>query len=238
MPTRHARTGMLATMLEGMLVPPLCWGCGGVARRREPLCGGCRGLLRRLAPDPVLLCGVRTWAPVAYSGPARDLVRALKFRGASAVADAMAAQMAANAPAGLLAAANAPAGLRGPPAGGLRGAPWPVLVPVPLHPRRLRRRGYNQAALIADALARRAGLEVADCLARTGSAATQVGRDRSERRAGPAGSVEARGPVPGRVLLVDDVATTGATLAACAAAACAAGAAEVAALVFARTIGR
>ena len=85
-----------------MLVPPLCWGCGGVARRREPLCGGCRGLLRRLAPDPVLLCGVRIWAPVAYSGPARDLVRALKFRGASAVADAMAAQMAANAPAELL----------------------------------------------------------------------------------------------------------------------------------------
>jgi ComF family protein len=205
-----------------MLVPPLCWGCGGVARRREPLCGGCRSILRRLAPDPVLLCGVRTWAPVAYSGPARDLVRALKFRGASAVADAMAAQIAANAPAELLPAA----------------VPRPVLVPVPLHPRRLRRRGYNQAALIAAALARRAGLEIADCLARTGSPATQVGRDRSERRAGPAGSVEARGPAPGRVLLVDDVATTGATLAACAAAARAAGAAEVAALVFARTIGR
>ena len=224
-----------------MLVPPLCWGCGGVARRREPLCGGCRGLLRRLAPDPVLLCGVRTWAPVAYSGPARDLVRALKFRGASAVADAMAAQMAANAPAELLGAANggrSRCGADGAPAGGLRATPRPVLVPVPLHPRRLRRRGYNQAALIADALARRAGLEVADCLARTGSAATQVGRDRSERRAGPAGSVEARGPVPGRVLLVDDVATTGATLAACEAVARAAGAAEVAALVFARTIGR
>src|SRR5215207_2318743 len=81
---------------EEMLVPPLCWGCGGVARRREPLCGGCRGLLRRLATDPVLLCGVRVWAPVAYSGPARDLVRALKFRGATAVADTMAAQIAAN----------------------------------------------------------------------------------------------------------------------------------------------
>jgi ComF family protein len=200
-----------------MLVPPLCWGCGGVARRREPLCVGCRRLLRRLGPDPVLLCGVPTWAPLAYSGPARDLVRALKFRGATAVADAMAAQIAANAPAALLAG---------------------VLVPVPLHPRRLRRRGYNQAALIADALARRAGLEVADCLARSGSAATQVGRDRSERRSGPAGSVELRGPVPDRVVLVDDVATTGATLAACAAVLRAAGAHEVTALVFARTIGR
>jgi ComF family protein len=200
-----------------MLVPPLCWGCGGLARRREPLCVGCRRLLRRLGPDPVLLCGVPTWAPVAYSGPARDLVRALKFRGATAVADAMAAQIAANAPAAMLAG---------------------VLVPVPLHPRRLRRRGYNQAALIAAALAHRAGVEVADCLARTGSAATQVGRDRSERRAGPAGSVELRGQVPDLVVLVDDVATTGATLAACASVARAAGACEVTALVFARTIGR
>lgn len=211
-------------MLARMLVPPLCWGCGGVARRREPLCGGCRRLLRRLAPDPVLLCGVRVWAPLAYSGPARDLVRALKFRGATAVADTMAAQIAANAPAGLL---------------GAERATWrPLLVPVPLHPRRLRRRGYNQAALIADALARRAGLELADCLARTGSATTQVGRGRAERRASPAGSVELRAPVPDRAVLVDDVATTGATLAACAGALRVGGSVDVAALVFARTIGR
>jgi predicted amidophosphoribosyltransferase len=205
-------------------------------------------VLRRLGPDPVLLCGVPVWAPVAYAGPARDLVRALKFRGATAVADAMAAQMAANAPARLLGAADAEACRRAEAplgeaaaAGALDRAACasaPVLVPVPLHPRRLRRRGYNQAGLIAAALARRVGLEVADCLARSGSAATQVGRDRSERRAGPAGSVELRGSVPDRVVLVDDVATTGATLAACAAVARAAGAREVTALVFARTIGR
>jgi ComF family protein len=200
-----------------MLVPPLCWSCGGVARRREPLCGGCRGRLRRLGPDALPLSGVRVWAPVAYSGPARDLVRALKFRGATAVADAMAAQIAANAPAELIAGA---------------------LVPAPLHPRRLRRRGYNQAALVAEALARRTGLGLADCLSRSGPAATQVGRDRAERRAGPAGSVEARRAVPERAVLVDDVATTGATLAACAAALRAAGSVEVVALVFARTIGR
>jgi ComF family protein len=227
-------------MLARMLVPPLCWGCGGVARRREPLCGGCRRLLRRLAPDPVLLCGVRVWAPVAYSGPARDLVRALKFRGATAVADAMAAQIAANAPAAVFGAprADAARGAGSAPPGAGRVAWRPVLVPVPLHPRRLRRRGYNQAALIAHALARRAGLEVADCLARTGSAATQVGRGRAERRAGPAGSVVLGASAPDRAVLVDDVATTGATLAACAAALRAAGSVDVAALVFARTIGR
>ena len=67
-----------------MLVPPLCWSCGGVARRREPLCLGCRRLLRRLGPEPAVLSGVRAWAPVAYAGPARDLVGALKFRGATA----------------------------------------------------------------------------------------------------------------------------------------------------------
>jgi competence protein ComFC len=204
-------------MLGSMLVPPLCWACGGVARRREPLCGGCRRLVRRLGPDPVVLSGVRVWAPMAYAGPARDLVGALKFRGATGVADAMAAQIAANAPAVML-------------DGGL--------VPVPLHPRRLRRRGYNQAAMIASALSRRTRLEVADCLRRTGSAATQVGRDRRERRLGPAGSIELRAAAPVRALLVDDVATTGATLAACAAALRVAGSIEVAALVFARTIGR
>jgi ComF family protein len=213
-------------MLGSMLVPPLCWACGGVARRRELLCGGCRRLVRRLAPepvvrrlgpDPVVLSGVRVWAPMAYAGPARDLVGALKFRGATGVADAMAAQIAANAPTLMLDGA---------------------LVPVPLHPRRLRRRGYNQAAMIASALSRRTRLEVADCLRRTGSAATQVGRDRRERRLGPAGSIELRAAAPVRALLVDDVATTGATLAACAAALRVAGSIEVAALVFARTIGR
>ena len=188
-----------------------------MARRGEPLCGGCRRLLRRLGPEPMPLSGVRVWAPVAYAGPARALVRALKFRSATAVADAMAAQIAVNAPASMLDGA---------------------LVPVPLHARRLRRRGYNQAALIADALAQRTGLELAGCLGRAGSAATQVGRDRRQRRLGPAGSIELRAAAPGRVVLVDDVATTGATLAACAAVLQAAGSIEVAALVFARTIGR
>jgi predicted amidophosphoribosyltransferase len=65
-----------------------------------------------------------------------------------------------------------------------------------------------------------------------------VGRNRRERRLGRAGSIELRAAAPARALLVDDVATTGATLAACAGALRAAGSIEVAALVFARTIGR
>jgi ComF family protein len=210
---------LLAPPLGSILAPPLCWGCDGIARRGEPLCGSCRGALQRLSAEPLWLSFVRVWAPVAYSGPARDLVRALKFRGAVGVADAIAAQIAANAP---------PEWLEGV-----------TLVPVPLHPRRLRSRGYNQAAAIADALARRAGLQVSDCLVRSGPARTQVGRHRAERRAGPAGSIEVRrADVPARVLLVDDVVTTGATLAACRAALVAAGSVQVDAAVFARTLGR
>jgi ComF family protein len=221
----------LGSALGGLLAPTICWGCEGPARRGEPLCRGCRASLHRLAAEPVWLSGVRVWAPVAYSGPARRLVGALKFSGARGVADAMAAQIVANAPCELLAGVT--------------------LVPVPLHPRRLRSRGYNQAEAIAEAVARRAGMEVVDCLARTGPALTQVGRDRVERRAGPAGEIRLREApvrprprqdsapsVPRQVLLVDDVVTTGATLAACRSSLVASGAVEVAAVAFARTLGR
>jgi predicted amidophosphoribosyltransferase len=65
-----------------------------------------------------------------------------------------------------------------------------------------------------------------------------MGRNRAERRAGPVGSIDVVGIAPPRVLLVDDVVTTGATLAACRGALAAAGSLEIAAVAFARTIGR
>jgi predicted amidophosphoribosyltransferase len=219
----------LVRLLGGVLAPPVCWACSGLSRRGDPLCAGCRASLHRLAAEPVLMCGVRVWAPLAYSGPARDLVRALKFRGAIGLADAMAGQIVANAPAGLLAPE--------PPAARC------TLVPVPLHPRRLRSRGYNQATAIAEAVGRRAGLPVLECLVRSGPSVAQVGRNRVERTAGPAGRIEvgasAEAPaVAARVLLVDDVVTTGATLGACRDALVARGTREVTAIAFARTIGR
>ena len=175
--------------------------------------------LRWLA-GAVEVAGVRVFAPLAYEGPARAMVRALKFRGATLAAETMAAQIVAGAPGDVLD----------------RG----VLVPVPLHARRLRRRGFNQAERLAAALSRRTGLRVADCLRRTGGARTQVGRDRAERLAGVGGSVvvHPRTGAPRRAILVDDVVTTGATLAACARALRAAGAVDVSAVGYARTPGR
>jgi hypothetical protein len=125
-----------------------------------------------------------------------------------------------------------------PPAPGRQGRPPPALVPVPLHPARHRRRGFNQARILAEAVAARVGLDVADCLARAGASGSQVGRPRDARLSAPPGHIRARSPTPPRAVIVDDVATTGATLAACAQALRAGGALEVRAVTFARTLGR
>jgi predicted amidophosphoribosyltransferase len=233
---------VLLEMLD-LLAPPLCWSCGAPAARASPvaraspLCRACRARLRFLPPGPVVLCGLEVWAPVAYDGPARELVKALKFHGATRLAGQMAALIVANAPAGLL--RDGPGSARGPGRGPARGpAGGAALVPVPLHPARRRARPFNQAQLIAQAVAARTGLAVEPCLTRLGPPSRQVGRGRAERLHGPAGAVEASGRAPPVALLVDDVATTGGTLAACAAALRSAGAEHVSAIVFARTAGR
>jgi ComF family protein len=196
---RNAARVLLAPLTElvSFFAPPLCWGCGFPARGGETLCLRCRRELRWLSAEPECLAGVEVWAPLAYEGPARELARALKFHSAAAVARAMAAPIAAGAPSRLV-------------------GPDTTLVPVPLHPARARRRGYNQAALLARELGRRAGLRVADCLVRRGGRGTQVGRDRAQRLDALSGAVQLRAEPPARPLLVDDVITTGATVAACA----------------------
>jgi ComF family protein len=209
----------LARVLS-IFAPPLCVGCGAWAGSLEPLCRDCRRELRWLPREPLPLAGLELWAPLAYAGPARGMVRALKFRSAARVAGTMASQIAAGAPPGLLAGAS--------------------LVPVPLHPARLRRRGFNQAERIAVELAARSGRPLADCLERSGPEATQMGRTRAARLGGIEGGIDLRAGarVPPEAVLVDDVVTTGATLAACARALERGGALSVAALAYARTLGR
>jgi ComF family protein len=112
-----------------------------------------------------------------------------------------------------------------------------LVIPVPLSPKRRRRRGYNQADLVAGALAAMLGLPVRpDALSRERETPSQVGLDPAARRRNVEGAFRAlRAEVEGQVvLLVDDLFTTGATLASCARALRAAGSKEV----YGLTVGR
>jgi len=112
-----------------------------------------------------------------------------------------------------------------------------LVVPVPLHPRRLVERGFDQAALLGAPIARRLGIEHAPrALLRTRATPPQASLDRTARSANVAQAFRCSAPrriVGRRVLLVDDVRTTGATLSACAEALRNAGAADVRTLVLA-----
>jgi len=204
-----------------LVAPPLCWQCESQVRSGGPLCAECRRGLRWLPAEPSAASGVPAYAPLAFAGAARALVHGLKYHGAAGLADAMAAPIVAGLPARWL-------------------GPGMALVPVPQHAARRRKRGFNQAERLAGAIAERTGLAVADCLARTGSRASQVGRRRSQRVAGISGRVALKPGhrAPAGALLVDDVITTGATLAACGRALRQAGCGEVRALAYARTPGR
>ena len=102
------------------------------------------------------------------------------------------------------------------------------LCPIPLHPRRLRQRGYDQARLLAEGAAKRFDIPVRSLLSRIRDTGQQVGRDRAARERNLRGAFVASERAVGlRVCLVDDVLTTGATAAAAAEALLHAGAARV-----------
>jgi ComF family protein len=152
-----------------------------------------------------------------YEGPARDAIHALKFRGLSAVAPEMAAQMA-----GLLTDWDPPA---------------QSIVPVPLGGRRRRLRGYDQAELLAKELSRLTHLPLATRALVRRRATPPQARQESEdaRRRNIVGAFAPGKYLPtGGVLLIDDVVTTGATLDACARVLLSEGIGPVFALTFAK----
>ena len=159
------------------------------------------------------------WA-ADYEGPIRSLVHGLKFADMDSLAPALGRRMASRL---------------GPIIFGHR---TDLIVPVPLHFWRRFRRGYNQAELLARAIARPAGLPLdIRAVRRRRAGRRQLGLSRLERRRSLAGCFAARpSRVHGRtILLVDDVVTTGATLEACARVLLHAGARRVVGCVLART---
>jgi predicted amidophosphoribosyltransferase len=220
-------------LLAGLVAPGRCLAClGPAARGGALLCDPCRRTLPWLPRDGCPRCAlprpcrpgrcpargaafVSAWAPLAYEGPARALALAGKERAARRVAPWFAAAMTARVPQAVVDGAQA-------------------VVPVPADPGRARRRGEDHAGLIAGAVASSLGLPVAPVLARPRGAPAQHRQDRAGRaRIAPP---VLRAPPPHRVLLVDDVHTTGATLRAAAAVLRDGGARRVAVLTALRTL--
>ena len=195
-----------------VLFPLACPGCGRPTGDALPLCRECAaGLLPapRVGPPP----GLDAWyAPFAYEGAAREMVARIKYRNVRAVVPWLAACMAESVAPGQIGRA--------------------VITWAPTTPVHRRARGFDPAELLARALARRLHRPVQVLLTR-GPGPPQTGLPAAARRAGP--RFTNRRAVPRSVLLVDDVATTGATLTAAAAALREGGAARVIAITAART---
>jgi ComF family protein len=188
--------------------PPFCRRCAEPLAGGQDLCRACTG--RSLACRLVR-------AAFLYRGPVPSLVHAFKYRGRRSAARAAGRWMACRLS-------------RFPELSG-----HDTLVAVPLHPRRLRERGYNQAGLLAEGLARMTGQPVLDLLQRARPTRPQWDLDRQSRRENLAGAFLAAPQARGKsILLIDDVCTSGASLEECGRALLRAGAARVAAYVFAR----
>lgn len=215
-----------AALLDAMAVlfPVSCAGCGAPDR---VLCGVCSAGISGQAVRSTLPCGVTVTSALRYEGVARAVILQLKEHGRTDAARPLGARLRL---AMELAVTGVPAGLSmGVSAGRV---PRVEVCAVPASFAARRRRGYSPAA----ALLRSAGFRESRVLVHTGSTAQQKLLDRSHRESNLHGSMSARGQLAGRrFLIVDDVVTTGATIAEATRAIRAAGGEVVAAATLAST---
>ena len=215
-PLRELGAGLL-----DLLLPPICASCGR-STDGAALCAACDVRSETPLPDAPAPKPLLSWtAAVPYEDPAREWIGRFKYpkRGLAALdpaADAVARHWIRRA------------------ALWVPGGPPDAVVPVPLHITRLRERGFNQATSLARDAARAVGSRCLPlALERVRATATQTDLTRAERRRNVKGAFRAAAPLPKRVWLVDDVATTGATLASAARALRRGGSREVRALTLA-----
>ncbi len=214
--------------LTDMVFPPVCVQCGGLVEggRLRHVCPACEPLIHLVEPPHCTTCGSPFFGDVEgermcphceglqplygegrtvtlFKGPARALVHELKYhKGHHVVADLSEVARSSEHVIGFIRDA--------------------VLVPVPLHPRKERERGYNQTVLLAEALARAAGgaTRVECALRRVVDTASQTAFDRKARRANLKNAFALTSGVTinplSPYILVDDVFTTGSTLNSCA----------------------
>lgn len=213
----------MRTFLKQLLLPPRCPHCNAVLGF-VPTCEACRSAL------PLLRCGscaivrrdVRflqeVYAVYDYRMPVRGAVERMKFNDEPQLADVFGDEMAELV---------LECGLRAD-----------VLVPVPMRPKKLRTRGYSPPLLLAQRMSRKLHLPVEQVLEKVLDTPDQHGLSRWERKANLLGAFDVTdaSAVRGkRILLVDDVFTTGATLEECAKMLLAADAARCDAVCFAQT---
>jgi len=204
-------------LLASIVSPPRCAACDARVARLVAFCPACRSTV-----EPAREGDTRSLAAFAYGGAIAQAIRRLKYERRPDLANPLG---------DLVWRALAPY------AGEFRGA---IVIPVPLHPSRLVERGFNQATLIARRIALRLDAPFRPlALARTRDTPQQAALDRGARRKNVAGAFRVRRQESvqnQRVLLVDDVCTTGATLDACTSALMNAGAARVTHAVVARAL--
>ena len=235
----------LTALATDLLLPPRCLGCGTVIRRGGALCAECWSGLRFITPPLCIVCGfpfaqdegevvlcaecmasppafTRARAALVYDAASRPLILDLKHRDRHEGVAAFAGWLRL--------------------AGGAELAQADAVLPVPLHRWRLLRRRFNQSALLARALARDCHLDfLPQVLVRTRATPSQGGLSGRQRRLNMRGAFAVPEPQRARIegrrlVLVDDVYTTGATVGACARALLRGGAESVVVLTLARVL--